>query len=396
MGAEGLLSGIRPEAASSPASGITDVFKHGFGKPGLIPLWAGEGDLPTPPMITEAAARSLAAGETFYTLSKGIPPLRNALATYHDRLYGGLFGKPFVPDRFFVTGSGMQAIQLAIRLVAGNGDEVLVPTPSWPNFAAAVGVAGGATVPVPLTFGNAGWVLDVDSLAAAITPRTRAIFINSPSNPTGWIASRANQQAILDLAREHGLWIIADEVYGRFVYGDEPLAPSFHALIEPHDRVLFVNTFSKNWAMTGWRVGWIEAPVELGPKIENLIQYSTSCVPTFVQRAATVALEEGEDFVRLQVARAKRGRDIMTETLGATGRVRFAPTHGAFYLFFSIDGETDVRPLAIRIIDEANVGLAPGTAFGDAGEGYLRVCFARGEESLTEAANRLADWIKRR
>ncbi len=380
---------LRSEALAAPESGIVEVVNRGRLKEGLIPLWVGEGDLPTPSFIAEAATRSLAAGETFYTWQRGIPELREALAKYH----AGLYRRGFITaERFFVTGSGMQAIQIAIALVVGKDDEILVPSPAWPNAAAAAGVAGGRAVEVPLVFSAEGWTLDIEALTAAIRPRTRAIFVNSPSNPTGWVASREELQALLTLARKHGLWIVADEVYGRFAF-DEDRAPSFYDIMEADDRILFVNTFSKNWAMTGWRIGWIGAHPSLGQTIENLIQYSTSGVAAFMQRAAVTALERGEDFLAHQISRANRGRDVVTTGLEATGRVRFARPRGAFYLFFSIDGQPDARKTAIRMVEEALVGLAPGTAFGQAGEGFLRLCFARSADQLEEATRRLARWI---
>jgi aspartate/methionine/tyrosine aminotransferase len=383
-------TGLRPEAREAPESGIVEVFNYGRLREGLIPLWVGEGDLPTPAFIADAATKSLRDGETFYTWQRGIPPLRAAIAAYHERVYG----RAFDPERFFVTSGGMAAIQYATRMVAGNGDEIVIPTPAWPNFAGAAVVAGARPVEVPMTFGNAGWRLDLDRLFDAVTPKTRAIFINSPSNPTGWTASLDELKAVLAFARQRGLWIIADEVYHRFYYAGFR-APSFYDIAAPDDRLLFVNTFSKNWAMTGWRIGWLSAPPELGPVIENLIQYSSSGTAVFAQRAAVAAIEEGEAFIATQVARARAGRDIAVAGLGATGRVRFADPEGAFYLFLSVDGEPDSRALAFRLIDEANVGLAPGGAFGKAGEGYLRLCYARDAGQVKTATERLAAWLKR-
>lgn len=389
-----MLRTLRREALDAPPSGILEVFRHGFGRPGLIPLWAGEGDLPTPAFICDAATRSLAAGETFYTPNAGIPELRRALARYHDRVYGGVFGRPFEPDRFIVTGSGMHAIQIAVTMIAGPGDEVIVPTPAWPNFAAAVGIRGARPVEVPMSLGPEGFSLDLDRVAAAIGPATRAIFVNTPSNPTGWTADLATLRAILDLARRHGLWIVADEIYGRFHFAPgEPTAPSFHALIEPDDRVIFVNTFSKNWAMTGWRIGWLEIPPALGETAINLIQFSSSGTATFMQRAAVAALEDGEGFLAHQVGRARRGVEVLLGTLGEDPRIRVVPPRGAFYLFFAVDGEADTRRLCLRLVDEANIGLAPGTAFGTAGAGFVRLCFARGERDLRAAAGRLREWL---
>lgn len=380
---------LRAEARDAPDSGIIDVFDYGRNRPGLIPLWVGEGDLPTPAFIADAAARSLAAGETFYTYQRGVPELRTALARYHERTFGGTFP----PERFFVTGGGMQAIQIAVRMVAGVGDEVVVPTPCWPNIVAAVGVAGATPVGVPMTYGNAGWTPDLDRLFDAVTDRTTAIFVNSPANPTGWTAGREQLEAIADFAAKRGLWIIADEVYHRFFYSGAR-APSFYDFADRDARILYVNTFSKNYAMTGWRIGWLSAPVELGQTIENLIQYSTSGVAAFMQRGATAALDEGDDFIAMQVARAEAGRRIVCSGLSATGRVRLTEPAGAFYLFFAIDGEPNVRELARRLVDEANVGIAPGTAFEDE-TGFMRICFARSADQLEEATARLAEWIRR-
>lgn len=388
------LSLISPEARQAPSSGIAEVMKAGFGQSGIIPLWVGEGDQVTPRLISDAAVDSLAAGETFYMPQPGVPDLRVALARYNDRLFGGLFGRPFDPARFFVTGSGMQAIQIAIRLVAGQGQQVLVPTPAWPNFASAVGVAGARAVEVAQRYSPNGWRLDLDDLAAAVTPQTRALFLNSPSNPSGWTASLADLAGFLDFARARGLWIIADEVYGRFA-PDGGATPSLHHLITAEDRVIFVNTFSKNWAMTGWRAGWIEAPPALARPIENLIQYSTSGVPVFVQRAAIAALDHGEEALSALLARVAAGRDIVTARLAQVDGVDFAPP-GAFYLFFRIAGVTNSTETAAAILRDTGVGLAPGSAFGANGEGFFRLCFARDHEDLRRAVDLIADWVETR
>lgn len=389
-----LLDHVRPQALALPESGIVEVFNYGRGREGLIPLWAGEGDLPTPSFISEAATRSLAAGETFYTWQRGIPELRAGIARYMSRLYGIAED----PERYFVTGSGMHALQIAMALTLSPGDEIIIPSPVWPNAAAAAQAGGASPVYVPFTFdAERGFWLDPERLEAAITPRTRAIFINTPGNPTGFVASHETLRAVLDIARLRGLWIVADEIYGRFYYegGDGGVAPSFHAVMEPEDRILFVQTFSKNWAMTGWRLGWLEAHPALGGVIENLIQYSTSGVAAFMQRAGATALERGEGFVAHQVERARRARDIVTTGLSGAGRVRFAQPPGAFYLFFAVAGESDTRALARRLVDEAGIGLAPGTAFGPGGEAYMRLCFARNEVQVGEATERLVRWLSK-
>jgi aspartate/methionine/tyrosine aminotransferase len=383
------LLNLRPEAEQAPTSGIVDVFSYGRGRPGIIPLWVGEGDLPTPSFISEAASRSLAEGETFYTYQRGIPDLRQAIAGYHERVYR----KAFDPERFFVTSGGMPAMQIAFRMVAGNGDEVLIPTPAWPNFAGAITIAGARPVGVPMRIDQKGWHLDFERLEQAITPRTRALVINSPSNPTGWTASHDDLRTALDIARRHGLWLIADEIYSRFIHDPalniEGRTPSFRDIMEPEDRIIFIQTFSKNWAMTGWRLGWLETSPALGPVIENLVQYQTSGTPVFIQRAGVVAIEQGEDFVAEQIARAKQGREIVGR-LAETGLVELPPPSGAFYAFLKIKGATNSKDIAFRLIDEANVGLAPGSAFGEAGEGYLRLCYLRKSSDLEEAVSRIS------
>jgi len=384
------MTGLRPEASLAPESGIVEVFNYGRLREGLIPLWVGEGDLPTPAFIGEAASAGLAAGETFYTYQRGIPELREAIARYHERLYG----RPFDPERFFVTSGGMPAIQIALRMVSGVGDEVVVPTPAWPNFAAATEVGGARAVEVPMQFGNDGWTLDLDRYFGAVTSRTKAMFLNSPCNPTGWTATLDELIAIRDFARQRGLWIIADEVYTRFFY-EGFRSPSFYDIAEPDDRILFVNTLSKNWAMTGWRMGWIAGPPALGQVIENLVQYSSSGTPKFLQRGAVAAFDKGDPFIEFQRERALMGRAIVCEGLEQTGRVRFTWPPGAFYLFFAVDGEPDTRRLGFRLVDEANVGIAPGDAFGAAGAGFIRLCFLRDPGQLIEATARLADWLKR-
>ena len=395
-----LLASLRPEALAPATSGIVELFNLGRGRGDVIPLWVGEGDLPTPTFAREAARRSLDLGETFYSPQRGLPELRTAIARYMNRHYGraDMAGPRFAAEQFSVTVGGMHALQIALRLVAGPDTEVIVPTPAWPNFAGALSAAGAEPIEVPLTFTNvdgaAAWLLDHDRLASAIGPKTRAIVVNSPANPTGWTASRADLERLLELARLHGLWIVADEIYGRLVF-DGPRAPSFHDVMEPDDRVLVVQTLSKNWAMTGLRVGWIEAPPSLGPVIENLIQYSTSGVPAPIQRAAIAALDDGERFLEEQLARMAASRQILCDGLAAMEGVRFARPGASFYLFCAFDGHDDGRDLAVRLLDEARVGVAPGTAFGAGAEPYVRICFARDPRRIAEAVERIRAWLAR-
>lgn len=385
------LNDLRPEALAAPSSGIVEVFDYGRTRAGLLPLWVGEGDRATPDFIREAAVISLEQGETFYTYQAGIPPLREAIAGYLSRLYAA----SVAPERIFVTNGGMHALQIAVRLIAGAGDEVIVPTPAWPNFRGALAVVGATTREVAMRFGNDGWQLDLADLEAAITPGTRAFCINSPANPTGWTATRDELAAMLDLARRHGLWIIADEIYGQFAFGAQR-APSFRDVMSDDDKVMFVQTFSKNWAMTGWRIGWLEAPAALSQTIINLIQYSSSGTPVFAQRAGIAALEGGDDFITGQRNMARTNRDVLMSAFSTEPGFRVAQPPGAFYLFFGVDGASDTRQLAFDLIDHANVGLAPGTAFGTGGDGFLRLCYLRKTADIVEAAKRIVAAVRSR
>ncbi|MEM6616751.1 MAG: pyridoxal phosphate-dependent aminotransferase [Pseudomonadota bacterium] len=387
-----LIESLSTPARGAPESGIVDVFRYGMGRPEVMALWAGEGDQPTPEFICEAAERSLRDGETFYTHQRGLPELRAAIAAYHEHH----FGVDLPMERVVVTGSGMQSIQIAMRAVAGAGQSVLVPSPAWPNAAAAAGLSGAAVRFVPMTYRPTGWDLDLDQLFSAVDETTSAIFINSPCNPTGWVMTRDEASAILDFSRERGLWIVADEIYARYFYGDGMRAPSFFDVSDPEDRIVFVNTMSKNWAMTGWRVGWAIYPEALSQTFENLVQYSTSGVAAFMQRAAIVAIEKGEDFVESQIAQARTNRDLITTRLGTDSRLDMARLEGAFYAFFSIKGVDDTRHLGRQLIDEAHIGLAPGTAFGPGGERFMRLCFARKTSDIDDACNHLLGWLDRR
>ena len=394
MIAEQLLSRLTPPAQIEPDSGIVNVAMHGMGRPGIIAFWSGEGNLPTPEAFCRPAVESLLKGETFYTWQRGIPELRQALADYHTRHYG----RRFDMENFLVTGGGMQAIQNAIQMIAADGDEVIIPTPAWPNYAGPLRLQGTRPVEVPMLFRTGAWSLDLDRLFAAATPRTKAILINSPSNPLGWTASMADLLAIRDFARKQGIWILADEVYARFYFGKDGAkrAPSFLDICDTEEQLILCNTFSKNWAMTGWRQGWAQVPKILAPIFERFIQYNTSGSPVFLQRGCAAALNEGDAFVDRQVATARRNRDIVVDALRQHNNIHFQIPDGAFYMFFSIDGMTDSLTTARRIVDEANVGFAPGAAFGAAGEGYLRMCYLKDEDKLREGLARFSGWLKNR
>ena len=381
---------IRRAIAALPGSKIAEIAAMGLGDPAVIGLWYGEGDLATPGFIVDAADRALRAGHTFYTHKRGIPELRASIAAYESRLRGIRLS----PDRISVTSAGMNAIMLAVQILVDAGDNVVVVEPVWPNIEAAVLALGGEPRGVALgATREGGWRLDIERVMAACDGRTRAIFVNSPSNPTGWVMPRGDGEALLAFVRRRGIWLIADEVYERLVY-DGAAAPSLLDVAEPDDRVIVVNSFSKSWAMTGWRLGWLTAPAELDPVLEKLIEFNTSGSPTFLQHAAVAAIEQGEGLVRQMVERCRVGRDLVFGRLAELPRVRAVPPDGAFYAFFSVEGVSDSAALAKEILMRHKVGLAPGIAFGPSGEGRLRLCFASAPERLGEALDRLAPALR--
>lgn len=370
-------------------SAIRAVANAGLGDADVAAFWFGEPDEATPDFIRRAAADAIAAAETFYTHNLGIPELRAAIAAYLTRLH-----RRVAAERIVVTSAGVSALMLVTQALVGAGDRVVAVTPLWPNLLEQPRILGARVECVPLAFGPRGFALDVDRLLDALTPGTRAVYINSPNNPTGWTIDREAQRAILAHCRRHGIWIVADDAYERLHYEGPRTAPSFLAIAEPEDRLVSVNTFSKAWLMTGWRLGWIVAPAPLVADLGVLIEYNTSCAPAFVQRAGIVALREGEPVVARTVERLRRARDLLVARLRGIPGVEAAAPPGAMYVFLRVRGVTDSLAFARRLVAEAKLGLAPGIAFGPEGEGFLRWCFAASEERLAEGAARLERFLR--
>jgi len=377
---------LRPEIAAMEPSRIVQLWELGFEQEDVIPLWVGESDLATPDFISRAAFDALQAGRTFYSHKRGIPALVEGVAGYSSALYGRDVGV----SRVTVTSSGMHAITIILQTLLEPGDELLVIEPTWPNVVSAARIAHGKVRFLALDpVAEGGFSLDTEKLKAACGPRTRALFINSPSNPTGWMIEREQQQEILDFCRERGIWILADEVYARLVY-DRPVAPSFLEIAGPEDPVIQINSFSKTWAMTGWRLGWLVHPPSLGPVFSNMIEFSSSGAPGFLQEGAVAALgPEGEAFAGGMVERCRRGGEIVFQRLSGLPRVAVARPTASFYAFFRVEGMDNSLSFAKRILRESGVGLAPGSAFGEAGEGHLRLCFASSPDRLSAAMDRI-------
>ena len=376
---------LRPAVDNLEGSLIRKVAETNIGRDDLIPLWFGEPDLPTPLYIKDAVVKAIADDHVFYAQNRGIPELREAIADYSENMIGRQIGV----DRITASVSGMAAIMLTSEVLVDNGDNVVVVGPVWPNCKGTVFIMGGEARTAPLRADFSGqWHLDLDDIRSRCDGRTRAVFINSPGNPTGWIMEQEQQRELLEFTRERGIYLISDEVYIRLIY-DRPRAPSFLDIAEPDDRVIVINSFSKTWSMTGWRLGWLTHPPDLGPDLSKLNEFNIASPTTFVQRAGVVAIREGESFVKEMVERYRCNRDLVFQRLESMGRVTLSKPEGAFYAFFKVDGMTDSVEYARKLIAETGVGLAPGRAFGEDGEGWLRLCFAAEANTLSAAMDRL-------
>lgn len=361
-----------------------ELLRYGKSRAGCISLAQGEGNLPTPDFICEAAQKALAEGKTFYGFGAGITELRQEIATYHARTYG--HNIPL--HRINVTSSGTNAVHLALMSILEDGDEVVAVTPIWKNLIGITELAGGKIIEVPMEQTDGKWVLDLERFFSNVTTRTRAMMIVSPNNPTGWVMSAEDIKAVLDFARARDIWIIADEVYGRTMH-DTSVAPSFLDFAEDDDRLYVINSFSKTWAMTGWRLGWLIGPSDAEDKIRDVILYENMGPPTFTQYAAITALRHGEEFLLTQKKLWKANQDLVVNELSHIPRVSLVKSSAAFYAFLRVEEETDSFALTRRLIDEANVSLAPGGAFGQGFNNYLRLCFAASPDIVSEAIRRM-------
>jgi aspartate/methionine/tyrosine aminotransferase len=384
-----MVPDISPTVQQLQPSLIRKLANIGMEREGVIPLWFGEPDIVTPDFIRNAAHAAIDAGQTFYQPNAGIPALRLALATYMNKLYK----TAFAADNMIVTASGMSALAVAAQCVISHGDRIVIPSPIWPNLPSLPQILDANVVRVPLKPVDKHWTLDLDELFAACTVGTKALLINSPNNPTGWMLSDAEQQSILDMCRERGIWLVADEVYNRITY-DSLYAPTFADKVTEDDLYLIVNSFSKAWAMTGWRLGWITAPKHLKSTLESLVEFNFSCIFAPIQFAGIAALEQGEAFIKSSMERYKASLNLLTQQFDEFPRVFFPKPHAAFYGFFAVEGVADSYAFAEEALLETGVGLAPGAAFGPEGEGYLRICYAKDPRILQDALERLRPMLR--
>ena len=372
-------------------SRIREVANAGLGQTDLLAFWFGESDEVTPEPIRQAAIASLQRGETFYSHNLGLLELRQAVAHYMTQRHG-----PIELDRLAITSGGVHALMLATQSLVDAGDEVVAVTPVWPNLTAQAAIMGARLCCVPLQAHNGQWQLDIEALLVAVTAKTKLLIVNAPNNPTGWTLTRQEQQRILDHCRRTGTWILADEVYERLYFDASAngCAPSFLDLAVADDRLVVVHSFSKSFLMTGWRLGWLVMPPSMTAQMGKLIEFNTSCVSVFTQRAGIAALENTDSITPAVVAHLKLCRDTLLPLLQTLPGLEVSAARGGMYAFFKLAGHTDSLQTAKRLVAEAGLGLAPGEAFAPEAKGWLRWCFAsRDPQRLVQGVERLRRWL---
>ena len=393
---------MRQAVLNLEESMIRQVANAGMGRSDVLKFWFGESDEATPQFIRDAAISSMQQGETFYAHNLGLPELRDAIAGYTNglRVQGA---SKIGADRIAVTAGGVNALMLAVQALVDSGDEVVVVTPVWPNLTGQPAIMGAVVRSVSLRPVAGQWQLDMAELLVAVTSKTKLLTLNAPNNPTGWTLSRTEQETILAHCRKTGTWILADEVYERLYFEQTPngCAPSFLDIATPDDRLVVVNSFSKSFLMTGWRLGWLVMPPAMTAQMGKLIEFNTSCTPVFIQRAGLVAIERTLEVTPRVVAHLKICRDTLIPLLQAVPGVQVAPAKGGMYAFFRLEDQTrfgDSLDVAKRLVLQAGLGLAPGNAFmtnpGIEAQGWLRWCFASQDLGrLEQGVKRLEHWL---
>lgn len=382
---------VTPGLNQIQPSRIRELANVAFTMEGVYKLQFGESNMPTPQYIKDAATQAINDGWTFYSENAGLPALRESIA----RKYADLHNVAIDPmQEIVVSASGVQALNLTIRCTLDPGDEALILSPNWPNGTEIVRMFGATPREIPFVLRNNRFAIDFAALEAALTSKTRLLLYTSPSNPLGWVATVEEQQQLLDFARRHGLWLLADEVYERIYYGGTA-SPSILRLCTRDDAVIVAQSFSKSYCMTGWRLGWAVGRADLIAKAGPLNEFIVSHAATFIQRAALAALDQGEDEIAARAELFHERMSFCYNALAATKGVTVPKPEGAFYLFPRVDGITDSFAFCLALLKETKVAVAPGVAFGAGGEGALRVCTASDLSILEPAMERLCRFIER-
>ena len=379
----------RSELANVAESPMVQIATIAESMPGSLKLCYGESDMPTPEFICRAAHEAALAGHTFYTHTAGYTELRQAIA---DKILA-LHRVRYAPAEIMATVGGTMAIYAAIRAFVGHGDNAIILSPAYAIFSNAVIMSGGEPRPVPLARHRDSFALDLDRVRAAIDANTRLLIVNSPSNPTGWMITEDEQRALVEIADRHDLVLLADEVYERLVYGREAIAPSFARVETNRDRLIIVNSFSKTYNMTGWRLGWAQTSARTITTMYRAVEFMTSNPTAMVQQAGIVALRDGEPYIAELLEHYAKRRDQVVRALQDIPGVTLPTPQGAFYAFPKIAAASDSTAFTRALVRETGVALAPGVGFGSDGEGYIRVCFASTEATLTSALSRLRTFV---
>ena len=375
---------IRKIISSLKSSPIRNIANSVIGKKDIIPLYFGETDIATPSFISEAMKNALDEGHTFYSANQGITELVETITTYTSNLHNNISS-----SRIMVTSAGMNALMIASEVIINPNDKVICITPVWPNFMRCIEIMGGKTIEIPLIHSDEDnkWKLDLEEIKKNIK-NARAIYINTPNNPTGWMMNREEQKEILELCRKEKIWIISDEVYERITY-DRKVAPSFLDVSEDNDFLIVVNSFSKSWAMTGWRLGWMIVPEGLLSIFEKLNEFNVASPSSPAQHAGIVAIKEGEKFIEKMLHDLKISRQITVDHLSNFSRIIFPYPDAAFYAYFKIKDVSDSEKFCFDTLSLTGVGLAPGTSFGNGGDSWIRICYAKSPKLLNQAFEKL-------
>jgi len=382
---------LNDRVRAMPPSGIRRFFDMLAEMKDVISLTIGEPDFTTPEPITRAAIESLEAGETHYTANGGMLELRELIAGNLRSRYGVDYDPR---TELLVTVGASEGVDASLRATLNAGDEVIYHEPCFVAYAPCIELAGGTAVAVSTTDAT-DFRVTSEMIEAAITPRTKAVFLGYPNNPTGAVLDRRELAAIAAVAERHDLLVYSDEIYDRLVYGDHEHT-AFSSLPGMHERTVLLGGFSKSYAMTGWRIGYVAAPAELMAGIAKVHQYGIMCAPTAAQFAAIEALRTGEPHVAAMRAEYDRRRRYMTDRFNEIGLECFEPM-GAFYCFPRVTDATglDESTFAEMLLTEERVGVVPGSAFGPSGAGHVRVCYAAAYEQIVEAMNRIERFVER-
>ena len=367
------------------SSPIRNIANSAIDNKDVIPLWFGETDIITPQFISNSMKSALDKGHTFYTTNHGIPELVKAISDYSSKLHNKIISH----NRIMITAAGMNALMISAEAIINPRDKIICITPVWPNFMRCIEIMGGEVIEIPLILSenNNKWTLNIEEIEKNISD-AKGIYINSPNNPTGWMMKKKEQEKILDICRKNKKWIIADEVYERIVY-DRKVAPSFLDISDKNDLLIVVNSFSKSWAMTGWRLGWMTIPENSLNFFEKLNEFNIASPAAPVQHAGVTAIQKGEDFINDMIDKLSYSKDLTIKHLSSFSKVKMPKPTAAFYAFFKVKNVTDTETFCKETLLKTGVGIAPGTAFGKHSNDWLRICYAKSPELLEKAFNKL-------